>query len=72
MKKFASHILNAADLRQQSGRKGSLTLRFQCGTTSGSNQEGRGVLLSNFNVSQLAAAGSLRVKLFLIRHYFQS
>ena len=56
MKKFDSRIPNAADLRQQSGRKGSLTLGFQCGTTRGSNQEGRGVLLSNFNAAPLAAA----------------
>ena len=49
MKKFDSRIPNAADLRQQSGRKGSLTLGFQCGTIRGSNQEGRGVLLSYFN-----------------------
>ena len=53
---FDSRISMRHDLRQQSGRKGSLTLGFQCGKTSGSNQEGRGVLLSNFNASQLAAA----------------
>ena len=53
---FDSRISMRHDLRQQSGRKGSLTLGFQCGTTRGSNQEGRGVLLSNFNAAPLAAA----------------